>query len=119
MAKIGIITYHFVLNYGAALQAWALQKSLEELGHQVYLIDYRPSHLELGGEWFFPKNIKELKSIIFILLIKFRNLVKPLYQKKNLNNHLFCSFQDDHFNLTPTTFTNNKELQEYDFNYDF
>lgn len=40
--KIGILTFHWVANYGAILQAWALQTYLSRLGHEVYLIDYRP-----------------------------------------------------------------------------
>jgi len=40
--KIGIITYHFALNYGAVLQAWALCQVLESLGHDVKIIDYQP-----------------------------------------------------------------------------
>lgn len=27
--KIGILTYHFAINYGALLQCYALQKALE------------------------------------------------------------------------------------------
>ncbi|MFQ4142097.1 polysaccharide pyruvyl transferase family protein [Chlorogloeopsis sp. ULAP02] len=40
--KIGILTYHHTLNYGATLQAYALYKTLEQLGHDVEIIDYRP-----------------------------------------------------------------------------
>jgi hypothetical protein len=38
--KIGIITFHWAINYGAVIQAWALQKFLESAGHQVVIIDY-------------------------------------------------------------------------------
>ncbi len=38
--KIGIITMHRVINYGSALQAFALQYELEKLGHEVEIIDY-------------------------------------------------------------------------------
>lgn len=38
--KIGIITMHKVLNYGSALQAYALQKVLENMGNKVEIIDY-------------------------------------------------------------------------------
>ena len=43
--KIGIITFHFSRNYGAALQAYGLQEYLKTLGHDVYIIDYRPQYL--------------------------------------------------------------------------
>ncbi|BCS95588.1 hypothetical protein DSLASN_12200 [Desulfoluna limicola] len=38
--KIGIITF-LSDNYGAALQAWALQRHLKSMGHEVYIISYR------------------------------------------------------------------------------
>jgi hypothetical protein len=40
--KIGILTFHWATNYGAALQAYALQTYLRNLGHDVYIINYRP-----------------------------------------------------------------------------
>lgn len=43
--RVGILTFHCARNYGAVLQAYALQTYLEKLGHQVYVIDYRPSYL--------------------------------------------------------------------------
>ncbi len=43
--KIGILTFHFAHNYGAVLQVYALQEKLKELGHDVEIIDYRPSYL--------------------------------------------------------------------------
>ena len=43
--KIGIFTFHCAINYGAVLQAYGLQEYLKELGHEVYIIDYRPEYL--------------------------------------------------------------------------
>lgn len=40
--KIGILTYHWAANYGAVLQCYALQTFLEELGHSIYVINYKP-----------------------------------------------------------------------------
>ena len=40
--KIGIITYHFAFNCGAALQCYALQKTLESLGSEAEVINYVP-----------------------------------------------------------------------------
>lgn len=38
--KIGIVTLPLHSNYGGILQAYALKKSLEELGHQAILLDH-------------------------------------------------------------------------------
>ena len=40
--KIGVLTYHDINNYGAQLQASSLQRFLQSLGHEAYLVDYRP-----------------------------------------------------------------------------
>ena len=39
--KIGIITFNSAHNYGAVLQAWALQEYLKSDGHEVEIINYR------------------------------------------------------------------------------
>ena len=42
--KIGILTYHRTLNYGACLQALATRVVLENMGHEVYYVDYWPDY---------------------------------------------------------------------------
>ena len=37
--KIGILTFHSQLNYGGVLQCWALKKALEDMGHEVVVVD--------------------------------------------------------------------------------
>lgn len=42
MKKVGIITYHHYYNYGTALQAYALQRAIDNIdGYHAELIDYR------------------------------------------------------------------------------
>lgn len=43
--KIGIFTFHCAANYGAVLQTYCLQEVLKDMGHDVYVIDYRPKYL--------------------------------------------------------------------------
>ena len=44
--KIGIITYHSAHNYGAVLQAFALQEYLQKQGHDVQIINYKIKEIE-------------------------------------------------------------------------
>ncbi len=44
--KIGILTFHRADNCGAVLQCYALQKFLQNMGHDVEVIDYRNSYIE-------------------------------------------------------------------------
>ena len=40
--KIDMITLHRAQNYGSVLQAFALQKNMEEIGLEVRVLDYHP-----------------------------------------------------------------------------
>ena len=44
--KIGIITFHEALNYGAVLQAYALKRVCENLGFDSHIIDYNYGGIE-------------------------------------------------------------------------
>jgi len=37
--RIGVLTFHCEINYGAVLQCYALQTALTEMGHDVFVID--------------------------------------------------------------------------------
>jgi hypothetical protein len=41
--KVGILTFHWVNNYGALLQAYALSRAVRKLGHSVRFINYVPT----------------------------------------------------------------------------
>lgn len=61
--KVGIITYHFPYNCGAALQCLALQTKLEELGHEVCVINYRP--------WYHQNRYTALKNPVYFAMKQF------------------------------------------------
>lgn len=44
--KIGILTFHRAVNYGAVLQAWALQTFLQNKGYDAGILDYRCKAIE-------------------------------------------------------------------------
>ena len=44
MKKVGIITYHDSINYGALLQTYALQKKIEDLGYEVFFEEFGSGH---------------------------------------------------------------------------
>ena len=55
--KIGIITFHFPYNCGAALQCYALQHKLETMGHEVCIINYRP--------WYHQNRYTPMKNPVY------------------------------------------------------
>ena len=46
MAGIGIITFLHNDNFGSALQAYALQRTVRELGYECMHLDYQPDRTE-------------------------------------------------------------------------
>lgn len=61
--KIGILTFHNAVNYGAVLQAYALKKFLEENDNEVEIINYKSEFIENVYNKPFSKNYS-LKSKI-------------------------------------------------------
>ena len=64
--RVGILTFHFVNNFGGALQAYALRRTVEEsCGVYTELIDYRNWFIRLC-DWIrllpITTNIQEIKS---------------------------------------------------------
>jgi hypothetical protein len=85
--KIINVTVFRTFNYGALLQAYALQRKLIDLGYSCYILNYRPKENEKRFKKIFQKsnNIKELVYNI-IALIKFNES-----KSKISNANLFCS----------------------------
>lgn len=40
--KIGLLNFHYAYNYGAVLQCLALLRTLEKMGHEPIVVNYRP-----------------------------------------------------------------------------
>lgn len=71
--RIGILTFHCAHNYGAVLQCYALQEFLRGRGHDVYVIDYRPTTITRVYRWFKKEEIVRknmFKAFREILLLK-------------------------------------------------
>lgn len=79
--KIGILTFHCAHNYGAVLQTYALQEILKTMGHEVFIIDYRPKYIVDVYKIF---NIRR-----FISKSPITSLKKTLNEILNFRNRIF------------------------------
>ncbi|WP_294591280.1 polysaccharide pyruvyl transferase family protein [uncultured Bacteroides sp.] len=87
--KIGILTFHCAHNYGAVLQAYALQECLKELNHEVAIIDYRPGYLIKPYQSFYIRRYIRRNIIRGIYLL----ILEPfLYSKRKIKSHNFDNF---------------------------
>lgn len=107
--KVGIITFHRALNYGAVLQAYALQQYLNDIGIENEIIDYRCEYIE---EFYKPVKaspLRELKTYIRELLFF------PYNTKKRKK---FESFVKEYIKTSETIYTQDK-LRDINDKYDF
>lgn len=95
--KIGILTFHRAHNYGAVLQCYALQEVLKGMGHEVEVIDYRPSYIELNTQVFSKKKFLSMSIKHKIQYI----ITEPFMIKRRLNRYSrFNSFINKYLNLS-------------------
>jgi len=85
--KIGILTIHTSFNYGAMLQAFALQAAIMKLGYNVQIIDYYPKELERSN---LLRNItSDAKQIIKYLYARFNpNIQKKIHRFDKFRNQM-------------------------------
>lgn len=93
--RVGIITFHNAINFGAVLQCYALQKKLLSMGFDAKVVDYRNEFIQKEYSLFGGKLKGTLKTRI-IEIIK-RILGLPM---NYLKIRLFKKFINENFNLT-------------------
>lgn len=102
--KIDIVTLHRAQNYGSVLQTFALQKQIEELGHQASILDYYPERYTNKGLLKRLKNkSSRFKNPLILLIAKL--LIYPSYLKKGIQFNKFMHY----LNLEKPSFATNEE----------
>lgn len=95
--KIGTITFHWAVNYGAVLQAYALQKYLLKCGYETEVINYC------------PKRVRIIETLENILKVKYDFFIKKMclfiFIKKNIK-------------VSKNKYKTNKDLYNYKEKYD-
>ena len=102
--KIDIVTLHRAQNYGSVLQTFALQKQIEELGHQASILDYYPERYTNKGLLKRLKNkSRRFKNPLVLLIAKL--LIYPSYLRKGIQFNKFMHY----LNLEKPSFATNEE----------
>jgi hypothetical protein len=104
--KIRIVTFHTAINYGAVLQAYALQKKLRENYTDVKLIDYNTN--ELKKKYPLICFQKSIKGFILAVIDCFR-VFKTIKKHKKFND--FISDQI----LFTNEYISYRDLKKFDF----
>lgn len=105
--KIATITCHDVYNYGASLQAYALQNHLESQGHQVEIIDYKPPYL--SGHF----SLSAVSERYNKPIIKQLYILAKLYSrlKRFPKKHTFDAFTSQFLKRTSTRYSSVEQLR--------
>ena len=86
--KVGILTFHDAHNYGAVLQAYALKKHIQNMGHEAIIINYHHETI--------PDGFLYLKEVNNSRWEKFNKFIKELTDYEE------------------TTYTHERELEKLD-----
>lgn len=104
MKRVGILTFHYIDNYGALIQAYALKKAIDKLeGYEAEIINYIPEKFE-----YYPyecgidgKKKMEKKMSKFHQFLREKADVKypSISSIANLNYDIFCVGSDQVWNF--------------------
>lgn len=90
--KVGIITFHASYNFGSVMQAYALQRTIEKLGYESEIINFRPvaqkrkySIVSFGSNW------KSVASDILNIRYLRNRLISHRKFESFINDKLKCS----------------------------
>lgn len=105
--KIGIVTYHRTLNYGAVMQSLATRFVLEDMGHEVYYVDYWPDyHKEMYDLFprtkFFKFNLRQKIAFLLSLIKYYKSKKKRIDNfEKFFQTHIYpyCRPIDDSYDV--------------------
>ena len=108
--KIGILTFHASHNYGSCLQAYALQKTIEKLGADTEIINFRTDRQrDMYAVFTKRKGIKYfIKNATHLLYYNF-------LKKKHAN---FEAFIANNYTLSAKEYKNYSQLEQENFGYD-
>jgi hypothetical protein len=109
--KVGIVTFHCSINYGAILQAKALTIVIENMGCKCEIINYRLENDLNSHSKVFEKNIG-LKSLV-------KNVIRGLHYRENKTRvQRFKCFYDNFLPVSNRIYKSFDELDKAQLAYD-
>lgn len=90
--KIGTLTFHWATNYGAVIQAYALQKCLIKLGYETEIINYVPK-----------------RPVLINSFVALKNRDRKFFHKE----HNISSFRRKYLRLSGHKLGSSKKLKKY------
>jgi len=120
--KIKTITCHDVYNYGASLQAYALQSFLQRQGHTVEIIDYLPDYRKKRYDFLTLWSKNRLLQRVTSYLPFLKPIVATIKNRKKIYHYYkdgfyrrkqaFDHFKSSHLTTTPVCYRSLNQLIE-------
>lgn len=118
--RVGILTYHNANNYGAVLQAYALQRAIKKMNYDCKIIDYSREKYKDVFIWQkkkFLNMVKGIKDKQPYTNCEFINLMLSEFSFQHNNGRLFADFRNQYMELSQPVVKKNIGLlnEQYDF----
>lgn len=108
--RIAIVTFYRAHNYGAVLQAYALQEALKALGAQPFFVDYDPDYVERGGAWELPVSRWALRANLVNGWLRYTHWKELLFSKSK-RRAMYAKFHADFMSRSPRKYRSIEELR--------
>ena len=107
---IGILTYHTGYNYGASLQAFALQTVLRKMGYDSEIINFEPLRFKASREMITlrPTRLKEVIKIVTRI---------PYWHSLRERQRMYDDYTQNVLKTSPL-YRSEKEVEEHATDYD-
>lgn len=111
--KIGLLTFHNAINYGAALQAYASQKAINQMGFDCEVINYvNPTRRDAYNMVAHANSSFKQKKIIMAAKYLIGSVFMEQRRKK------FNKFYKENLKTTQKLYTTSEEIEELNSVYD-
>lgn len=106
--SVGIVTFHESDNYGTCLQAFALQRIIEQLGYKVEILRYDRNNLEKNSKASFIARVKAL----FVAFPGLSIIYYPAEKKRRMRKkNIFNKFRDEYLTYSSHSYDSSEELK--------
>ncbi len=114
--KVGLISYHFLHNYGTMLQAYALQRKISDWGYNVEYIDYRFKELRPS---FCQRTWTRTKRLgTYLLQFRFYSIRAVYSAKMAIREEYYDNFYTNYIRTGSVQYATLQELESLPPEYD-
>ena len=113
--RVATMTFHMAHNFGAMLQAYALEKAINGLGYRCEILHYRFHPIDRWGGIDTFSDLRQRLDLIRGTLSYFSMIRKGFYDRQTPQQKRFNHFMHKHMRLSSKTYFTAEELAKADY----